>query len=90
MDANKEEKLKEIGYQVKPCCFLCKHSKFPNKESGWGTCTKYSYDHIKHSDTERELSINKNGICRDGFEEDNIFPTEFHLGKFNQFFQTEG
>lgn len=62
MDANKLEKLKEIGYQVKKVCGLCNHSEF-EVGSEWGVCKIYTYEHKKHADSKRELSINKMGGC---------------------------
>lgn len=61
MDANKLEKLKEIGYQIKKTCALCKHSKFV-KGSSFGDCSVFTYDHLKHQST-KPLSVNVNGSC---------------------------
>jgi len=62
MDANKLAKLQKIDYQVCKVCGLCLHSNFPNSE--WGTCGLHKYDHLKHSETTRELSIHKFGSCK--------------------------
>lgn len=67
MDANKLKKLKEVGYTIQQACTLCKHSTFPHK-SKWGTCDKLTYDHLKHSDSKRHLSIYAFGTCEE-FEE---------------------
>lgn len=63
MDANKLKTLKEIGYEIPPCCGLCKHSKF-NEGSNFGVCSQYSYNHLKHTDKPRELSVHKYGKCK--------------------------
>ena len=61
MDANKRLKLADIGYQVQNICMLCKHSTFPLDD--WGTCELHMYEHEKHTDTVRKLSIHKAGSC---------------------------
>jgi hypothetical protein len=67
MDANKLKKLKEVSYTVQQTCSLCKHSSFPHK-SNWGTCGQFTYDHLKHTDSKRHMSIYRHGTC-EGFEE---------------------
>lgn len=62
MDENKREKLRLLGYQIRPCCGLCIHSDFqPGAE--WGTCKIIEYQHRKHTQTDRQLSIYKAGVC---------------------------
>jgi len=61
MDANKLQKLLEINYTIKPTCALCKHSDFRNDD--WGICNAYEYEHLKHTEENRKLSINVNGCC---------------------------
>jgi hypothetical protein len=61
MDANKLAKLHEIGYSIKNTCSMCSHGVFPNND--WGTCDVFTYDHQKHSDQKRRLSIHKGGSC---------------------------
>ena len=65
MDANKAEKLRSIGYSISPACCDCNHSQFNN--SSWGTCKIQTYQHLKHTDTARQLSIYIAGYC-DKFE----------------------
>ena len=65
MDANKLVKLKLIHYQVRQTCGNCVHSFFPNRQTEWGTCSKHTYDHLKHSDEKRQLSIHRFGWCDD-------------------------
>jgi len=62
MDLNKLDKLKEIDYEINPCCGLCIHGKF-RMETDWGTCDAHNYEHLKH-ERECELSINKFGFCK--------------------------
>ena len=62
MDKNKLKKLKEIGYHIKKCCGLCRHSHIKKL---WGTCEKHDYEHLKHTDALRQLSINVYGTCKD-------------------------
>lgn len=62
MDANKDKKLEEVGYVVHPTCDLCVHSQFPIG-SDWGTCQIHTYDHKKHNEKKRFLSIYRSGSC---------------------------
>ncbi len=62
MDINKLEILKKIGYKVVGCCGLCEYGMF-NIGPVFGVCRKYKYDHLKHNDKNRDLSICKYGIC---------------------------
>lgn len=66
MDANKLDKLNEIGYKIRPTCDLCKHASLSS--DGWGVCMINSYVHKKHGDV-RELSVHRSGYCP-GFEAD--------------------
>lgn len=63
MDANKLEKLSEIGYTLQPSCGLCAHSFFSNANSDWGVCVKFFYKHKKHTGEPRQLSIHRSGCC---------------------------
>ena len=65
MDANKLAELRRIGYAVRPSCGLCKHGQFPSDE--WGTCAVRVYQHEKHSESTRNLSVHRNGSCADLF-----------------------
>ena len=62
MDANKLDKLRELGYKVKNTCGLCQHSNLA-RGSDWGTCELISYAHMKHSNSRRQLSIHRSGNC---------------------------
>ena len=68
MDANKLKKLKEVGYKMRSTCQMCMHRKFPNR-SNWGQCMLHTYDHRKHTDSKRHVSIHVAGGC-DDFEAD--------------------
>lgn len=63
MDANKDKKLTEIGYQIHPTCATCKHVHLANTRVEWGTCKKHAYKHMKHTEQDRQLSINRYGNC---------------------------
>lgn len=66
MDKNKDKKLSNINYKIQPTCYLCKYSNF-HKNTDWGVCKAHQYAHLKHTESERSLSIHKTGYCP-GFE----------------------
>jgi len=70
MDKNKLIQLKDCGYKIQKCCDLCKNSRFELYHAYFGTCNKKQYKHLKHSDKNRQLSINRYGVCKDEFELD--------------------
>jgi len=62
VDANKLQKLREIGFQVNKSCGLCRNFK----SYGWGvfgTCGIYTYEHQKHKVKTRKLSVPIYGLC---------------------------
>jgi hypothetical protein len=61
MDANKLQKLNDIDYTMLPCCGICQFADLSH--DGWGTCTKHTYKHKKHTGAERQLSITRYGSC---------------------------
>lgn len=61
MDKNKLKVLQELGYEVRRVCGNCKHGVFPN--DSWGTCSVHKYEHQKHCESTRQVSINKYGHC---------------------------
>ena len=63
MDANKLSKLKEIKYSVKQCCALCIFAIL--EPDGWGVCGLNDYNHEKHTESLRRLSITEYGSCED-------------------------
>jgi hypothetical protein len=69
MDANKLEKLREIDYHVPKTCGLCVHSSFPAPSGEWGECNQFTYEHQKHTESRRYLSIYRGGTCKN-FEQD--------------------
>ena len=83
MDRNKLEKLKEYGYEIKPCCMFCEYGFFPSF-TDFGDCVKKLYEHKKHTEAKRYLSINKFGICKGGFKL-GIGKTSVELGSYYQF-----
>jgi hypothetical protein len=80
MDENKRQKLAKIEYRIFKCCALCRYSKFPNNE--WGTCSLHNYEHLKHSDAKRQLSVVKYGGCPQYIEDPAKVAT---LDRFNEF-----
>ena len=63
MDANKFDKLVEIGYVIAPHCGICIHADIAPREA-WGICKVWLYQHLKHSKTDRSLSIYRHGHCK--------------------------
>jgi hypothetical protein len=84
MDANKLVRLKVLGYQIRKTCANCVHSFFPNERTAWGTCSKYTYDHLKHSDAKRQLSIHRSGKCEEGYKKSPTATSALNLGGFEQ------
>ena len=41
----------------------CVHGRFENPYEVFGTCRRFSYQHLKHSEKQRELSVFKAGSC---------------------------
>jgi hypothetical protein len=78
MDQDKLRVLKEIHYEIKEVCGNCVHSKL--SADGWGTCTLQRYVHQKHSESERELSINRAGYC-----DQHLWRSRELLGAYDQF-----
>ena len=88
MDANKLAKLRAVGYRVVPVCALCRHSVFPSRQfpaSLWGTCSAHSYNHRKHTDNPRDMSVVRFGHC-DAFEVDEMKVAA--LDAFGEFFRS--
>lgn len=61
MDKNKLKVLRELPYTIHLCCGICKYGQFP--QNNWGTCSKLTYEHEKHTNSVRQLSIFKYGTC---------------------------
>jgi hypothetical protein len=66
MDANKLKKLHVINYKI-GTCGICKQGMFGF--GLYGHCKLHTYNHLKHSDNPRQLSVYKHGRCED-FEAD--------------------
>ena len=62
MDANKRLVLLSLPYTIEKVCGLCANANLP-PGNDWGTCKKVVYEHEKHSQSKRELSINTYGSC---------------------------
>jgi hypothetical protein len=83
MDPNKLVELRRIGFKIRKTCKMCKHGTFFNG-SEWGTCAVRTYEHLKHSDAKRHLSVHFAGSCPDLFELS--FQVEL-LGAFAEFLE---
>jgi hypothetical protein len=53
------EKLKTIGYSIRPTCRNCSHGAFEDSEKSWGYCL-----HEKHLMAIRKLKISLDGWCQ--------------------------
>jgi len=84
MDENKLQVLKDCNYIIMFCCAICKHGVFKNPHSDFGTCAIKTYDHKKHTEPVRQLSVYRYGRCEDcDFELDqNKYQ---NLGEWKQF-----
>jgi hypothetical protein len=63
MDDNKLEKLRELGYTVRRCCANCIHLLDNPPSNWWSTCMVHQYEHGKHTDNPRQLSVPYCGCC---------------------------
>lgn len=61
-DENKFAKLTQVGYMIPVHCGICRHGQFkPN--TAWGTCALHLYDHLKHNEGGRGISVRQEGYC---------------------------
>ena len=81
MDANKEQKLRLIGYVIKQTCAVCEHSEFKPGQA-WGTCKLHMYSHLKHTGPERQLSIHILGKCNSFKLDTETIPSLHGYGSF--------
>ncbi len=81
MDENKRLKLHEIGYVLHDTCAQCIYSQF-NYGSDYGTCGLFTYEHKKHADSTRQLSINRSGWCPSFIDE--RLPQDQHFAEFKK------
>jgi len=77
MDDNKKKVLQEIKYEVHKCCGLCANFMRSHQNGMFGTCIKNGYEHLKHNESQRELSVTIYGGCPD-WEEDRIKKNLLH------------
>lgn len=63
MDENKLKMLKSMDYKIDPCCALCVYGIFRDPASAWGECCLFEYDHLKHTGQNRNVSVNRYGVC---------------------------
>jgi len=62
-DANKFQRLREVGYTIPVTCGLCIHRDFANPRADWGQCKHVKYQHLKHTGPLRGVSIHRTGLC---------------------------
>jgi hypothetical protein len=84
MDENKQQELIQIGYTIRHCCGTCRHGMFSNTD--WGTCQVRTYEHLKHSEATRQLSINRYGFCDEDTYDVGPYSAA-SLGAFRQFLE---
>ena len=67
MDANKLKVLQDINYTIRKTCGNCEHAFLNTRDTkgivDFGLCTIQFYNHEKHTNSKRELSINEYGYC---------------------------
>ena len=76
MDPKKRLKLVEVGYSFPPACWRCSNASF-RKGSDFGTCGAHEYDHEKHTENPRQLSIHRGGSCSSFEPGDDGLPAEW-------------
>lgn len=64
MDENKRNKLRLIQYRIVRACGSCANANIQS-DSDFGYCVQHQYDHAKHTDNPRQLSIHRLGFCGD-------------------------
>ena len=74
--------MHSIGFKIQSGCGMCAHGKF-SYGSSWGTCKVFSYEHLKHSKSSRELSVHSHGICKDEFTWNSA--SVLLIGKYEEF-----
>lgn len=62
MDENKLNKLREMGFHIRESCMTCKNSGI-GRGKIFGVCKKFEYDHLKHNENPRNVSITILGKC---------------------------
>ena len=88
MDTNKQEVLREVRYEIRRSCMLCVHGSF-GRQSNWGTCKALTYEHQKHSDSKRHLSIHRSGICEDFTKDKDEAVLLLHYAEFGRWITKE-
>lgn len=64
MDANKRLKLLSLGYSIQGSCGICQYGNFVGSQS-FGACGLHTYQHLKHTEDHRQLSVYIHGRCED-------------------------
>ncbi len=65
MDENKAQKLRDIGYAIGPTCGQCVWGCFSSPAVAFGECLRHEYEHRKHTEDRRYLSVYRHGNCPD-------------------------
>jgi hypothetical protein len=81
MDANKLKKLKGLNYTIRKVCVNCKYSQF-GRLTDFGTCFAHTYKHEKHTDSNRQLSVNVHGYCENHEYNNSVC---YRYGTYDQF-----
>lgn len=63
MDENKRKMLKEINYEVHKACGLCEHFVLAKEGQMFGSCARFGYSHLKHTEDISRLSVTAFGSC---------------------------
>lgn len=86
MDENKLQKLIDVEYTVRNCCGNCVYGNIMNGKE-FGLCDLLEYDHLKHTMGNRSLSINRYGLCNQGYKRKE--GRDEWLGEYDQFQEPE-
>ena len=64
MDANKLKVLEDIDYEIRRVCGNCCHfARDGRDKKAFGVCLAHEYKHLKHTDSDRHLSVHRDGHC---------------------------
>jgi hypothetical protein len=67
MDVDKLKLLLAEGYHIPGQCGLCVHGSFGDASASFGTCDIKAYEHGKHTETRRQMSVFRGGSCKKDF-----------------------
>lgn len=72
MDANKKIRLTEIKYRILRSCGTCRYAVIISGAE-FGVCKRFTYEHEKHTESLRLLSVNRYGVCED-YQRSALYP----------------